>query len=237
MITKLLSIFYFFDLSMLARIYGTDKWGSHKYTPIYQEHFKRFKYKKINLLEIGVGGYKDPKRGGNSLRMWKAYFPYAQIFSFDIYDKSSLQENRIKIFKGDQTDEVFLNQLLNDIGPIDIIIDDGSHINNHIIATFNILFPFLKDDGIYAIEDLQTSYWKDFGGDSENFDNPNTAMSFFKKLTDGLNHEEFFRPGYQETYYDEKITSIHFFHNMILVYKGKNDEESNMVLNNTEFKK
>lgn len=227
---------FFFDLGGLARLFRTDKWGVHFYTPIYEAHFKKNKFKKINLLEIGVGGYDKPKRGGNSLRMWKAYFPFAKIYSIDIYDKSSLQEKRIKIFQGDQTDETFLNQVVKEIGTIDIIIDDGSHINDHIIKTFNILFPSLKDGGIYAIEDVQTSYWKDYGGDSENFDNPSTAINYFKKLTDGLNHKEFICPGYQETYLDKKITSIHFFHNLILIYKGNNDQVSNMVVDNAGYK-
>ena len=228
---------FFFDLNKLARIYNTDKWGTHSYTPIYQKHFKNHKFKRVNLLEIGVGGYNNPKRGGNSLRMWKAYFPFARIFSIDIYDKSSLQENRIKIFQGDQTDETFLSNVVSETGSIDIIIDDGSHINSHIIKTFNILFPSLKDGGIYAIEDIQTSYWKEYGGDSDNLENPNTTMNYFRKLADGLNYKEYIKPGYKETYFDKTITSIHFFHNMILIYKGNNDQESNMVIDNAGFKK
>ena len=63
------------NLDKLGRIYRTDKTGSHSYLEHYQLHLKKFKYKKINLLEIGVGGYKDPFYGAHSLRMWKKYFP------------------------------------------------------------------------------------------------------------------------------------------------------------------
>jgi len=127
-------------------------------------HLNKFKYKRINLLEIGVGGYEDPYSGGESLRMWKKFFPFGKIFSLDIYDKSSLQENRIQIFKGSQVDKDFLEKVTAEIGEINVIIDDGSHINKHVIETFKLLFPKLKDGGIYVIEDMQTSYWKDFGG-------------------------------------------------------------------------
>jgi len=58
------------DLTFLAEIYGTDKWGEHWYTPHYEFHFHKFRKKKINLLEIGVGGYDKPYSGGSSLRMW-----------------------------------------------------------------------------------------------------------------------------------------------------------------------
>jgi hypothetical protein len=36
------------------------------------------------MLEIGVGGYDSPISGGESLRMWKTYFPFAKIFALDI---------------------------------------------------------------------------------------------------------------------------------------------------------
>jgi demethylmacrocin O-methyltransferase len=220
------------DLNKLGEVFRTDKVGSHHYTTHYHSHFFRFKEKKINVLEIGVGGYDNPNKGGNSLRMWKEYFSNAHIYSIDIHDKSALQEERIKIFKGSQTDERFLLNVIDEIGEIDLIIDDGSHINEHVIQTFEILFPRLKDGGIYVVEDVQTSYWEDYGGDSENLNNPKTMMNFFKGLTDSLNHKEFILPNYTQTYYDKKITSIHFYHNLIFIYKGDNDEESNFVVNN-----
>ena len=220
------------NLTKLGYIYKTDKVGSHFYTSHYQTHLKRFKYKRINLLEIGVGGYKDPYYGGQSLRMWKKYFPFGKIFSIDIYDKSSLQENRIKIFKGSQIDKKFLNQVIDEIGDLDIIIDDGSHINEHVIETFKILFPKLKDGGIYVVEDIQTSYWLDYGGDSKDLNNPKTMMNYFKSLTDSLNNQEFVIPNYKQTYFDQKIISMHFYHNMVFIYKGDNDEKSNLVVNN-----
>jgi demethylmacrocin O-methyltransferase len=88
------------------------------------------------------------------------------------------------------------------------------------------LFPKLSDGGIYVIEDTCTSYWPNFGGDSTNFDNSDTTMNFFKKLTDSLNFKDFLNPEYQPTFFDMNIISIHFYHNLIFVYKGKNEEKS-----------
>lgn len=113
--------------------------------------------------------------------MWKKYFPFGSIYSVDIYDKSRLQESRIKIFRGGQVDKNFLEAISNEIEGIDLIIDDGSHLNDHVIESFKLLFPKLKDGGIYVVEDTQTSYWKHFGGDSENLNNPNTTMNFLKR--------------------------------------------------------
>lgn len=224
--------FFSNNLDRIASIHKTDKNGSHFYTQHYQQHFKPFKFKKIKLLEIGVGGYDDPISGGESLRMWKSFLPFAKIYALDIYDKSFLEERRIKIFKGSQIDSDFLQEVCDQAGDFDLIVDDGSHINEHVITTFEFLFKKLKIGGIYVIEDTQTSYWADYGGTSESFNKEGTIYHYFKTLIDGLNNEEFLIDNYVKTYYDKHIVSMHFYHNMIFIYKGVNDELSNMVRNN-----
>lgn len=224
------------NLERLARIYRSDKALGHSYASHYQNYFRKFRYKKVKLLEIGVGGYSYPHLGGNSLRMWKKYFPFGRIFSFDIHDKTSFEERRIRIFCGSQVDEEFLERLTEETGPLDIIIDDGSHQNEHVIKTFQFLFPKLNDGGIYVIEDTQTSYWKEFGGDSEDLEKHGTMMNYFKKLTDCLNYEELVRPGYTPSYLDKNIVGIHFYHNLIIIEKGSNNEGSNILINNSKRK-
>ena len=220
------------NLTALAKIYGSDKYGGHFYTPHYNSHFNKFRLKKIKLLEIGVGGYESPIAGADSLRMWKKFFPFGNIFSLDIYDKSKLEESRIKIFQGSQIDTSFLNEMCNEIGELDLIIDDGSHINEHVIKSFEFLFPKLKIGGIYVIEDTQTSYWEEYGGTSDDFNKEGTIYHYFKKLLDSLNHEEFMLPNYKKNYFDKHIISMHFYHNMIFIYKGINNEPSNYLKNN-----
>lgn len=219
-------------LIKLAIKYGTDKWDSHYYAQHYETHLSRFKNEEIKLLEIGVGGYDDPKKGGESLRMWKEYFSKALIFAIDIFDKSALAEERISIYQGSQIDNGFLQEVADDVGPFDIIIDDGSHINSHVISSFKFLFKYLKEGGVYVAEDIQTSYWKNDGGDSFNLKNKNTSMNFFKSLTDSLNYEEIDNPYYVVDDFDRNIVSVHFYHNMVFIQKGKNDEGSNIIKNN-----
>jgi hypothetical protein len=100
-----------------------------------------------------------------------------------------------------------------------------------VITTFKILFPLLSPNGIYVIEDLQTSYWNRFSDDASAGTNgpaePLTSIKFLKSLVDGLNYEEFMVDEYAPTYFDENITSIHFYHNLAFIYKGKNNEGSN----------
>jgi demethylmacrocin O-methyltransferase len=225
---EILAFFYQDNLNKLAQIYRTDKWGTHFYTQHYHNHFKNIRFEKLNILEIGVGGFEDPLKGGNSLRMWKRYFPNSNIYSLDIHDKSFHQEKRIKIFQGSQVDFQFLDKVVSNMGEIDIIIDDGSHINEHVINTFEYLFPKLKTNGIYAIEDTQTSYFEEYGGDYKNLKNSKTMMNFFKDLIDSINSKEI--KDKTMNYYDLNITQMHFYHNLIFVYKSENTEPSNLLV-------
>jgi hypothetical protein len=221
------------DLAALARAFKTDKEGEHFYAQHYQRAFHSLRLEKLNILEIGIGGYDNPTDGGASLRMWKAYFPNSRIFGIDIHDKSYHDEDRIKTFKGSQIDEDFLRRVAAEIGRIDIIIDDGSHLNDHVITTFKILFPLLSPDGMYVVEDVQTSYWEtvegqDWGG-SKDLTAPHTSMNFFKGLVDVLNHEEFTIDNYAPDYFDQHIVSMQFAHNLVFIQKGVNKEGSNVL--------
>lgn len=203
---------------------GTDKQGAHNYAEHYAHHFREIRHRPLVVLEIGIAG-------GNSLRTWKAYFPNSEIYGIDILDKTFHDAHRIKTFMGSQADEAFLAQVIKEIGSPDVIIDDGSHLNQHVIFTFKALFPLMKPNGIYAIEDLQTSYWDELWdtkwGGSMSKDSP-TSMNFLKSLVDGLNHEEFPpEVGHFPDYFDRHITGLHFYHNLAFIIKGDNSEGSN----------
>jgi hypothetical protein len=163
----------------------------HTYGYTYGKLFWSFKYKPIKLLEIGVGG-DATDLGGESLNAWQLYFPFAQIIGCDLYDKRRLARGRIKIYQLDQSSEDQLEVLRNSEKAFDIVIDDASHISAHQVLTFERLYPALREGGIYVIEDVQTSYWKDWGGASiadAAFDK--TCVGYFLNLTKYINHSEF----------------------------------------------
>ena len=223
----LFSLLFSKNLKSLAVLYGTDKWGFHQYAQHYEFHFKKLRKKKLNILEIGIGGYSDPNAGGDSLRMWRTFFPHSKIIGIDIYDKSYHNEKRIKTFQGSQIDEEFLSNLISETGNFDIIIDDGSHINEHIIKSFKFLFDKLNPGGIYVIEDLQTAYWDEYGGSPDLNQSPETnAMSFLLSLVHSLNYQEIPRENYIPTYFDVHISAITFYHNIAFIYKNTNGNTS-----------
>lgn len=205
-------------LSELAVLHKTDKWDHHFYTEHYEKALQHLKDETFNLLEIGIGGYEYPDRGGNSLRMWADYFPNANIVGFDLYDKSKISKQPwVKAYKGDQFLAPDLEAVHAQEGPFKVIIDDGSHINRHQVFSFETLFPLLADDGIYIIEDTETSYWPAYGGgDLEHIHS--CVYYFFQKV-----HALHYRTnGIPADYFTEHIESIQFFNNIIIIRKGFN---------------
>ncbi len=213
----------------LSNLHKCDKAadGHHTYDKAYEFHFDSLRDKPIKLLELGVGGYDNPNEGGASLRMWKEYFtnPETQIYSIDIFEKSKVQEDRITIWQGSQDDEVFLNKVIDEIGEPDIILDDAAHTVPETIASFKILFHKLKSGGIYVIEDLLTAYFLHYGGSNTE----ENTVGFIKSFVHGLNYKEQAtedrdkgRIPKEPNYFDLNITSIHFYHNIVFIYKGDN---------------
>lgn len=222
------------DLTLLSDRHGTDKSAAHNYTQHYHRHFAEMRDRPVNVLEIGIGGEDDPQSGGNSLRMWQDYFPRGQIVGLDIVPKPNVQGERIRTYQGSQADPVVIGKIVSDLngGKFDIVIDDGSHRSEHVIASFYMLFQHVADGGWYVIEDMQTSYWTPYGGGLSSVDTHQASMPFFKSLVDGLNWQEMHRPGYQPNYFDMNIVGMHFYHNLLFIRKGANTEGSNVVANN-----
>jgi demethylmacrocin O-methyltransferase len=204
----------------LATLHGTDKWGMHRYADHYEHHLHHLRNEDFALFEIGIGG---TARAGASLRMWRDYFPRAQVIGLDIDDRSSVRSDRIHPYVGSQVDPKILDEIFADFPQIRVIVDDGSHRPEHIRESFALLFPRLPDEGIYIIEDTQTSYWPAWGG-SADLNADFTTMALAKALIDGLNWEEWGPPGYQPAYTDVNVRAVHFYHNLVIVEKGQNRE-------------
>jgi hypothetical protein len=213
------------DLAELALRFGSDKWGLHFYTPLYERHFAPLRDRPLTVLELGVGGFDDPRAGGGSLQLWRRYFHRAVIAGIDIAEKTAMDDCRVRTFRGSQADPAFLDAVLARTGPPDIVIDDGSHRCADVIASLRHLFPRLRPGGLYVIEDLQTSYWPRYGGSSETLSSPATSMGFLKELADAVNHEELnVAPSGTVAEFGPHVVGVHFYHNLAVIEKGVNQE-------------
>jgi hypothetical protein len=186
-----------------------DKWLH--YLAIYEHHFAQYRGKPLTFLEIGV--FK-----GGSLEMWRQYLGTdASIWGVDIDPACSKYETpgtRIRI--GSQADPAFLNKVVDEMGAPDLILDDGSHIAEHQVASFNILFPRLKDGGLYVIEDLHTSFWTDWGG---GYRKPGTAIELVKTMIDDLHGWYHHRP--TTTPAQHEVGAIHVYDSLVVIEKKR----------------
>ena len=213
-------------LKEIAAKYPTDKGPTgHNYIEKYEMFFEGNRDQKIKIFEIGVDK-------GHSVKMWKEYFPNAEIYAIDIVDKTEYQEDRITIGIGSQNDPEFLNNFNEQYGPFDIIIDDGSHINSDMTFSFNHLFPLLNAGGLYIVEDIHASYWNwvQTNG-SENFTNR------VKDLLDSVNRHGKAGSACKDNwhtdavyvnkmvgemdYWDLAVESVHAFMSIVFIYKSK----------------
>jgi len=146
-------------LCALAQKHQTDKGEHHGYTPVYDDFFNRKEHPVKRLLEVGIG-YKNPTYNaywpyGASLRMWADYFPKAFIYGMDIQPEVFINEGRIRSSYVDQGNVKSLIDAIKKIGgKFDVIVDDGSHLLEHQILTVLLYLPYMEDDGVFIIEDV-----------------------------------------------------------------------------------
>ena len=221
------------NLYSLCKKFNTDKLELG-YVELYESYFKPLREKKLNILEIGVFR-------GASIKVWSEYFINSTIVGIDInkVDEKVFNTNKknIEIHQGSQSDKDFLDKIISKYKKFDIIIDDGSHYPKDVIKSFKILFSSLDSNGLYFIEDMQTNYNHFFYGNPFDLKYSNTHMNFFKHLTDSLNYQEIANPFYKKNIFDSKIKNISFYHNLVIVKKGMNTKESNLLINNSYEKR
>jgi 23S rRNA U2552 (ribose-2'-O)-methylase RlmE/FtsJ len=201
----------------LEKIFYSNKGGTiHKwkhYLEIYERHFSKYKNKEVVILEIGVFQ-------GGSLRMWKEYFgKNAKIYGLDINPEcKKLEENGIEILIGSQEDRNFLKKIKKIIPKVDILIEDGGHMMNQQIITFEELYDHVKSDGIYLCEDMHTSYWRDYGG---GYKSRGTFVEYSKNFIDYLNAWHSKQKSFNVNYFTKNTFSVHYYDSVVVLEKRK----------------
>ncbi|SKA29899.1 Methyltransferase domain-containing protein [Chitinophaga eiseniae] len=169
------------------------------------------------MLEIGYGGYEDPNAGGESARMWKEWAPGLELTVVDIHQKENIPDG-VRFVCGPQASLDTYYELNT---RWDAIIDDGSHYNQDIIKTFELLWPVLESGGLYIVEDTHSSY-DPYYADSCSIPVPKssistgTAMEYFTELAHQVN-KAFFHEQYHQPY---DIGFIHFYEDLIIIKKA-----------------
>jgi len=218
-----------FKESMLNKKRGKTQ-KSEVYYNAYSHMFSTFNtLDKLKILEIGV-------REGGGLYTLKEHFPNSIIVGLDIDTNCKQWEDvneNIFVRIGDQSNYNILQSIIDEFSTFDIIIDDGSHICSHQIKSFDFLFKKLNPGGIYAVEDLHTSYWTSFRDQSI------SAIDYFKDLSLLPTKRWASNTSRSEvehiTELDEieyRIDSIHFYDSICFIRKTKTDIDLNSLITN-----
>ena len=205
-------------LQELAGKYGTDKtkdchtFANKNYMHRYEYLFSPIREEVEYFLEIGV-------YGGCSLRVWEEYFPNAKILGLDINPTAKVFEtDRIKIFIGSQDDPDTLDAVIEECGgKLNAVIDDGSHLVEHMISSFEYLFPSVTEKGHYIIEDTSTTY-RDLTAESQGW--PGMHLNNCSHTNDRIKFNEWLLNKLEEI--DHKtgtIDSIGLYHQQVAFRK------------------
>jgi hypothetical protein len=158
------------ELCALFEKYKSDKCHEiyHTYSKLYYDLLCDKKNSALNILEIGIGNKElmvpivgQDYQEGASLKAWRDFFTKANVFGLDIDRSVLFNDNRIYCYFADQSNPEVLTKTVLDINQyhgvdgFDVIIDDGSHIKDHMVCSILTLNKFLKNGGIYIIEDIK----------------------------------------------------------------------------------
>ena len=199
----------------------TDKVYRHRYDRFYPTYLERLRDKEFNMLEIGIDEM-------GSFKLWSEYFPKAKMWGVDIEPKESTFD-KLTIIQADQSVPEGIEKI-SLLSPKDceFIIDDGSHVPEHQIKTFHKLFQDnLKPGGVYIIEDIECTWWRDDSGIYGFEVGVFNTVQHFKGLIDGINQEI---TGVKNTLGIESIT---FAYNSIIITKSRKED---LDLYNREYK-
>jgi hypothetical protein len=203
------------------------KWGH--YFPAYSREFDPYRsafpsadgHRPLRFLELGVSH-------GGSLEIWREFFgPTAVIFGIDVNPRCA-ELTGLDVRIGSQTDAAFLVDVVNEMGGIDIVLDDGSHHAKHQRASFDVLFSLLSDGGIYAVEDLHTAYWTRYGGGLRR---RGTFIETLKQIVDDM-HAPYHLRRLRVT---GGVTCVTFYDSLAFVHKGQTPPPSHLKVGKPSF--
>ena len=212
----------------LFQIYKNLKRESLKcdtYFQVYEEMFNKYVGKKITFVEVGV-------LQGGSLFMWREYFGKdARIIGIDLHPNAKeLEKHGFEIYIGSQSDKNFWRNFYTKVGKIDILLDDGGHVNDQQIVTLSESVNNINDDGIIMTEDVHTSYFKKFGNPSKY-----SYINYSKYLIDVVN-SRFPKTEIKKNNFRNKIYSISFYESIVAIKINSKKSIQPNILRNSETK-
>lgn len=138
----------------------------------------------LRILQIGV-------QDGEELEGYGAYFGNASSIlgcSTDtVFVGEKFQTSNITILVGDVNSNKTYRNIVDFVERVDLVVDDGTRLDNEIIYSFSRYFPLLSDGGIYFIGGGGYCHSEDAKRTNRN---PDAVVSFFQELLQILGCDE-----------------------------------------------
>ncbi|HMS05983.1 MAG TPA: glycosyltransferase [Burkholderiaceae bacterium] len=147
------------------------------YFQVYDTLFGPYRGRPVTFVEVGVFN-------GGSLFMWRQFFgPLARIIGIDLNPAAKRWEAAgFEIVIGDQASPSFWESFFTAKGPVDILLDDGGHMNHQQIVTSHHALQHIADGGLLVVEDVHTSYFENFNSRPEH-----SFMAYARHMADRVN--------------------------------------------------
>ena len=106
--------------------------------------------------------------------------------------------------------------IIEEIGEVDLIIDDGSHVISHQQISLGFLFKYLKKGGQYWIEDLHTSdgeVWqgKSLYGYDMSFKDGESTVQVIEQFIESKKFNSPFLSDEENNYLTDNIKNVEVF--------------------------
>lgn len=177
------------------------------------------------ILEIGIGGHSHEYIGGETLRVLKFFFNNAYIYAIDIMPKSFLDSKSVKTLVCNEGDKSKMKKISDQIGNLDLVIDDCSHIPKNQISNFEIFFEKLNDGGVYIIEDINISYLNAIGGDPK-LSSQKNIISYLSYYVHNTQSQMLIKEEMEKIIKYKNIGRIFFFKEGLIIQKKIKSEKA-----------
>ena len=176
------------------------------YFQVYERVLAPFVGRPITFVEVGV-------LNGGSLFMWREYLgPQARIIGVELNPQAKRWEAEgFEIHIGNQADPAFWARFFAEVGPVDVLLDDGGHTNRQQIVTTMAAVEHLKDGGVLIVEDVHASYMSEFGNPSRH-----SFVSYAKFVVDAINHRCEVLPRTRSDVW-KRVFGVEFYESMVVL--------------------
>jgi len=167
--------------------------------------------KPPRLCEVGVDQ-------GDSIKM---FAPFCElVIGIDHKPKMCKFPDNVEYLQSCQSDDQKILNYLRPYIPLDIVIDDASHFYDLTRKTFLNLFPMLKPNGKYIIEDWGA--WSQTAGvfhqQQATLDRPNAMLPFAKELVEEL---AIWGRTTSRRFGESRFAKIEYYENILVIHKKK----------------